>query len=195
MNLSDARRLSDRRPTIGRQLFVFVSPSEATDDRFAGQQSEGIVFVVPRSNGWRQSTARQTFEPECVIVFWLRDQGPNDNQFAGRRSVEFVFVVLCSGIERRSAINSATDFRAGVHDCVLVSRSWAERQSIRRTTIKGHCVLLRALQEPINRKRALQKPIEDKRSRDTESNGGKTLSARRTCGSLRFCADAAQRPR
>lgn len=36
--------------------------------------------------------------------------------------------------------------------------------------------------------------IEDKRSRDTESNGGKTLSARLTCGSLRFCADAAQRP-
>ena len=92
-NLLDARRLSIRRPTIGRQLFVFVLPSEATDNQFGGQRSEGVVFAVH-----------------------------------------------CSGIERRAAINCATDIRARVFDCVLVSRSRAERESICRATIKGNCV-------------------------------------------------------
>ena len=79
-----------------------------------------LWFIVPASNGGRQSTARQTFEPECLIVFWFRDHGPNDNQFAGRRSEEVEFVVHCSGIERGTAINCATDFQAGVHDCVCL---------------------------------------------------------------------------
>ena len=77
LNLSDARRLSVRRPTIGRLLFVFVSPSEATDNQLGGQRSEEVVFAVH-----------------------------------------------CSGIERRAAINCATDFRAGVHDCVCLRDQW-----------------------------------------------------------------------
>jgi len=79
--------------------------------------------------------------------------------------------------------------------CVSVSQSTAERTSVRRTMIRANRDFFRALQEPIIRKRALQKHIEDERSRETESNGDNVLSARLSCGSLRFCADAAQRPR
>ena len=116
-----------------------------------------LLFVVPASNNGRRSTARQIFEPECLIG-------------------------CCFAIERLAAINRATDIRAGVHDCVLFSRSSAERQSSCRTMICIHCALLRALPEPINRKRAFQKPIEEKQSRETESNGDIALNARRTCG-------------
>ena len=42
VNPSEARRLSLRRLTISRQLFVFVSPSDATDDQLAGQRSDGF---------------------------------------------------------------------------------------------------------------------------------------------------------
>ena len=31
-----------------------------------------LWFIVPASNGERRSTARQTFEPECLIAFVLR---------------------------------------------------------------------------------------------------------------------------
>ena len=108
-----------------------------------------LRFIVPASNGGRQSTARQTFEPECLIVFWFRDQGPNDNQFAGRRSKEVLFVVHCSGIERRMAINCATDFQAGVFDCVCppsVSRTNHSQASAsqrnRRQAVAGYGIEL-----------------------------------------------------
>ena len=132
------------------------------------------LFVVPASNGWRQSTARQTFEPECVIVLGFAIKGratinaPDSDQMA---------LCCCLLFRRRTAggINSATDIRAGVCDCVLVSRSRAERASVRRTMIRRNRVLFGTLQEPIIRKRALQEPIEDKRSRDRTVS---TLGAR-----------------
>ena len=91
-NLSDAERLSIRRLTIRRQLFVLCSPSEATDNQLAGQRTEGFEFV------------------------------------------------FFSGIERRTAINRATDFMPDCVNCVLCSRSWAERASVRGTTFRGHWV-------------------------------------------------------
>ena len=154
-------KLRDRQSS-GNFVFVLLFGNQwppAVNWPDSDQKPLRLLFVVPASNNGRRSTARQIFEPECLIG-------------------------CCSAIERLAAINRATDIRAGVHDCVLFSRSSAERQSICQKTICIHCVLLRALQEPINGKRALQKPIEEKQSRDTESNGGKTLSARWTCGSF-----------
>lgn len=52
--------------------FFPFRPSNAT--------TRGGMFVVLGSNDWQRSNARQTFEPECVIVFCFRDQGPSDNQ-------------------------------------------------------------------------------------------------------------------
>ena len=58
---------------LGSFMSLFPSgPSNAA--------TRGRMFVVLGWNDWQRSTARQTFEPECVIVFCFRDQGPSDNQ-------------------------------------------------------------------------------------------------------------------
>ena len=100
-------------------MFVLVSPSEATDNQFAGHLSDGIVllFVVRASNGWRRSTARQTFMPDCVIVFSFRDQGPSDDQFVGQRSdgIVLLFVIPASNGWRQSTARQTFD-----RECVIV---------------------------------------------------------------------------
>ena len=146
-NLSDARRLSIRRLTIRRQLFVFVSPSEATDNPLGGQRSEEVVFAVHCSGIERRTAINCATDIRARVCdcFWFHDQGPNDNQFARRRSEEVEFVVRCSGLEWRTTINCATDFQAGVFDCVCppnVSRTNHSQASAsqrnRRQAVAGY---------------------------------------------------------
>ena len=65
----------------------------------------------------QRSAARQTIRPNCVLIVFASQSEATDNQLAGRRSEAVVIVVRCSGIERRTAINRATDFKP---DCVIV---------------------------------------------------------------------------
>ncbi len=164
------QRLGQTAPTAARLdrlvgpgfCFCFREPinDQTTINWPTDNRTKNCCLLFRDGMAEQHKAARQTIKWQlCVCVFVWRSKATG-NQLAGRRSEAIVFVVCCSGIERRTAINSATDIRAGVHDSVLCSRSSAERQSICRTTISRHCVLLRALQEPINHKRALRKPIE-----------------------------------
>lgn len=63
--------------------------------------------------------------------------------------------------------------QAGLCDCVRCSRSWAERASVRRTMISGHC-------SPMGRQTFFRG-----RARDTASGGDYDSNAPFACGSLR----------
>ena len=141
MNLSDAEQVSFRRLTIRRQLFVFGSPSEATDNQLAGQRSKDIVLLfVSHSRAKRASVRRSMIRRSCDCSLF-RHQVPNGDQprdrlqarmcdcvlcsrswakrASGRRTMirRIVFAVHCSGIKRQTAINRATDFKP---KCVIV---------------------------------------------------------------------------
>ena len=141
------------------------------------------------------------------------------SQLAGQRSETIAFVVCCSGMEQRTAINSATDIRARVFDWLLFRNRAAggnqprDRHSSRsawlcfvfaiigRATINLpeddlHSLCFASSASRTNQSQA-SASITNRRQA-VAGHGiewGKTLSARLTCGSLRFCVDAAQRPR
>ena len=100
-----------------------------------------LRFIEPFG---RRTTLNSPTDHQTAVVCLCSPSEATGNQLAGRRSEAIVFVVHCSGIERRTAINRATDFKP---DCVIVfcvpDRGPSDDQLAGRRSeavaIVGHC--------------------------------------------------------
>ena len=207
------------RPSAGCCLICFrlgrqATFAERTDVRGAGDVDCYLLFRdrspdKPRKHGLQSPSSKpvpmiskgikERFAPNVAAN--RADYGSNENRVAGKPKGSF------NDPHANAESAQATDEDApkcpfhciGPHrNCPIACgkklfrlRSWAERRSIRRTTINGKCVLFRTLQEPIVCKRALHEPIELKQSRDTASNVDNGWSTQFACGSMRAGVETA----